>query len=156
MTQTTAPAFRYIGVTDECVVCQRCGKTGLRSTVILAVLDADQNAEDVTYYGSTCAARALAVKGGGRAVLQSARWAHERTLSNAEDARQMLAHYGLPEAGELDKYTLIDAQMKYAGQHWGSTWASEQTGLQWRAMVLDMLARCRAQIAEAALLTAAA
>lgn len=153
---TTTPAFRYLGITDECVECQKCGKTQLRSTVVLAVLDVDGNTEDVTYYGSTCAAKALSIKGGGRAVLQSARWAHDKTLAEAEDARRMLAHYGLPESGEIDRRTLIGAQMKYAEQHWGSTWAAEQTPLQWREMVLDMVARKRAAIADAEALTRAA
>lgn len=86
-TTTAAPAFRYIGITDECVECQKCGKPGLKSTVILAILDADGNPEDATYYGSTCAARALGIKGGGRAVLNSARAAHDRTIEIAKDAR---------------------------------------------------------------------
>lgn len=105
MTETAAPAapaarFRYLGVTDDCVECQKCGKTELRSTVVLALLDVDGNVEDVTYYGSTCAARALAVRGGGRAVLQSARWAHEATMREARYARERLALYGADDAGQ--------------------------------------------------------
>jgi hypothetical protein len=156
MTQTTAPAFRYIGITDECVECQCCGKSGLRSTVILAVLDADQNTEDVTYYGSTCAARALAVKGGSRAVLQSARWAHDKTLSNAEDARRMLAHYGLPEGGEIDADTMRVAMRRYIAQHPNMHHWVAETGIGVRARVLDMVARKRAALAEVALLAGAA
>lgn len=102
MTITTAPKFRYIGVTDECIECQKCGKADLKSTIVLAILDADGNDEEITYYGSTCAARALSawgmrVKGGGREILQSARWATEKLQTAAKDARERLAKYGLPE-----------------------------------------------------------
>jgi len=156
MTQTTAPAFRYIGITDECVECQCCGKTGLRSTVILAVLDADQNAEDVTYYGSTCAARALAVKGGGRAVLQSARWAHEKTLTAAESARQALAFYGLPEVGTPSLRELREPLWKYVDAHSNAMWMEGSTADENRARLVESLGRWQAQLAEAALLTRAA
>jgi hypothetical protein len=156
MTTNTAPGFRYIGVTDECVECQKCGKTELRATVVLAILDADGNTEDVTYYGSTCAARALAergtpVKGGGRAVLQSARWAQERLRTEADDARRMLAYYGLPETGEPDDGTIREAMRLYVRHHPNIHEWVKETGVGVRARVLDMLARKRAVLAEAAL-----
>lgn len=89
MTATTTPArFRYLGVTDECVECQQCGRTELRSTVVLAILDTDGSTEDVTYYGSSCAARALGVEGDGRAVLQAARNATVATLRAALAAHE--------------------------------------------------------------------
>ncbi len=152
VTTVTTPAFRYIGVTDECVVCEKCGNTQLKSTVILAMLDADGNAEDATYYGSTCAARALGVRGGGRAVLQAARWAHHKTLQEAEDARRMLAHYGLPEAGEPTADEIREAMKRYIRQHHNiAQWVAE-TGIGVRARVLDMLSRKRAALADAALI----
>jgi hypothetical protein len=88
MIATTGPRFRYLGVTDECVECQQCGRTELRSTVVLAILDTDGNTEDVTYYGSSCAARVLGVEGDGRAVLQAARNATVATLLAALDAHR--------------------------------------------------------------------
>jgi hypothetical protein len=89
MTATTTPTrFRYLGITDECVVCQRCGRTELRSTVVLAVLDEDGNTEDVTYYGSSCAARVLGEQAGGREVLQAARNATVATLRAALAAHE--------------------------------------------------------------------
>lgn len=151
MTTNTTPAFRYIGVTDECVECQKCGKTELRSTVVLAVLDADGNTEDVTYYGSTCAARALAVKGGGRAVLQSARWAHEKLRNEADDARRMLAHYGLPETGWVDDDTLRDATRAYIRQGNSVSFLCSKYNVRAKVVVLEMLARKRRVLAEAAL-----
>jgi hypothetical protein len=50
---------KYHGITDECTECQHCGRRGLKKTVMLFVLDADGNAEDLTYFGTACAARAL-------------------------------------------------------------------------------------------------
>lgn len=151
MTTITAPGFRYIGITDECVECQKCGKTELRSTVVLAVLDADGNTEDVTYYGSTCAARALSIKGGGRAVLQSARWAHEKLRDEADDARRMLAHYGLPETGWVDDDTLRDATRAYIRQGNSVSFLCSKYNVRAKVVVLEMLARKRRVLAEAAL-----
>lgn len=114
----TTPTFRYLGTTDESTECERCGKTELRSTVVLALLDADGNPDgDPVYYGSTCAARALGAKS-GRAVLQSARAAHHDTLTAASDARRMLAVYGLPEVGEIgttneDYHRAVDTYRQY-------------------------------------------
>lgn len=145
--------FRYIGITDECVECQQCGKADLRSTVILAILDADDNAEDVTYYGSTCAARALSIRGGGRAVLSSARAAHERTLQAAKDARETLEFYGLPLEGEPSEEAMRQAVDYFYSVHRNARWAASKSHADWREMVLDMVTRRRAQIHEAALLT---
>lgn len=92
-------SFRYIGTTDECVECQQCGRVDLRCTVVLAVLDADGNTEDVTYYGSTCAARALSIPGGGREVQRRAEWANTETRNLAEEAR------GRAEVWQFDPVT---------------------------------------------------
>lgn len=54
--------YRVMGTTDDCTTCDRCGKPHLKNTIILGLLDADGNIEDVVYYGSTCARRALGVQ----------------------------------------------------------------------------------------------
>jgi hypothetical protein len=156
MTATTTPAFRYIGVTDECIECQKCGKADLKSTVVLAILDADGNPEEVTYYGSTCAARALSargmrVKGGGREILQSARWAMDRLKAAVEDCRKVLAAYGLPETGEIDQVALIRAGMRFAEIHRHAAWAPGLRPCDWERRVLEMVDRRRAVLAEGAL-----
>lgn len=151
-TTTTAPKFRFIGVTDECIVCEKCGKPGLKSTVILAFLDADGNDEGVTYYGSSCAARALGVKGGGRTVLQSARWAHDRTIEEAKDARASLDRYDLPHAGEVSDYDVQYAALMFAMNHKHAVWAPSTTGEQWRQMVREFIADRQSKIADAAVL----
>lgn len=149
---TTTPKFRYIGITDECVECQQCGKAELRSTVVLAVLDADGNTEDVTYYGSTCAAKALGLRGGGRGVLNSARVAHDHTLEVAKQARKTLEFYGLPLTGEPTLRELREPVWKFVEAHKNARWIEDSTVDENRERVREMLARCRKQIADAALI----
>lgn len=50
---------RYYGITDECLECQHCGRSDLKKTVMLYILDADGNAGELTYFGTSCAARTL-------------------------------------------------------------------------------------------------
>lgn len=50
---------RYYGITDECLECQHCGRTDLKKTIMLHILDEDGNLGELTYFGTTCAARAL-------------------------------------------------------------------------------------------------
>lgn len=89
MTKTSAPAARYIGITDECVVCQHCGKADLRATVVLEILGDDGTGEGITYYGSTCAARALGA-GDGASVRRAASAATVATLRAAREAHRDL------------------------------------------------------------------
>lgn len=144
--------YRYIGITDECVECQQCGKPNLRSTVVLSILDTDGNHEDYTYYGSTCAAHALNEHGPRAAtkILGLARAAHRQLVINAHDAVRMLAHYGLPETGEPTTDQLRNAMRLYIHHHPNThSWVTE-TGIGVRARVLDMLTRKRAALTEAA------
>lgn len=43
--------FVFVGITDEVTVCDCCGKSNLKSTVVFDV------AGEIVHYGSTCAAR---------------------------------------------------------------------------------------------------
>jgi len=58
VSNTTRPAYRVLGVSDECDTCECCGRTNLKATAVLAVLDADGNVEAETYFGRSCAAKA--------------------------------------------------------------------------------------------------
>lgn len=60
--KTPTATYRAIGATDDCTTCDKCGKPHLKKTIILAILDADGNTEDVVYYGSTCATRATGIR----------------------------------------------------------------------------------------------
>lgn len=96
----TATRYRYLGVTDERVECDACGRTELRSTVVLAPLDADGNDDGVVYFGSSCAARALGrPTRDGAKVLDLARNAHERLRGQMRDALEFLAYIGVDVQG---------------------------------------------------------
>ena len=46
-TATAQAAYRVRGTTDDVTTCQICGKPELRGTVVLDILDADGNTEDI-------------------------------------------------------------------------------------------------------------
>lgn len=152
MMNEPAPRFRFLGTTDESVTCEKCGKDELRSTVMIVPLDIDGNDDgEVTYYGSSCAARALGVTGRGAAakVLAAAKGADWQTRGNAENARRMLAFYGLPETGQPDVLAMMTAVERYQAQHASAMWASEKTRGDWFDMVRDMIAREQSALADA-------
>lgn len=142
--------FRYIGITDECVTCEQCGKPNLKSTVVLATLDRDGNIEDFVHYGSSCAARVLGQPGTGRRVLDIARGAHRRLAAEADDARRMLAHYGLNGPQPFQRTTIMQAAVQYAEAHSRATWAADLSGVDWQARVWDMVERKTAILRAAA------
>jgi hypothetical protein len=152
MTTNEVPArWRYLGTTDESIQCEKCGKDDLRSTVMIVPLDADGNDDgDVTYYGSTCAARALGVRGGGKAVLAAANGARLKTLMNAHDARRMLRIYGdLPETGPLTEEQRRAGVHAYIRNNRGVQAAIARDGGTVTDRLLAMLDRRQAQIADA-------
>ena len=83
-TDTTAPAFRYPGTTDDVLVCGHCGRTDLTHTVVVESLDHDGNAEDVFYLGSTCASRYLSRRYGVKVTTADVR----RGPADAKRARE--------------------------------------------------------------------
>ncbi|TKG67040.1 hypothetical protein [Prauserella endophytica] len=105
--------YRHLGITDECVTCEACGKPNLRSTVVLGILDTDGNVEGTVYYGSSCAARALGARS-SRDVLARARAAHRKTVAAADLARDFFTRYDLPEDGTITTKELIKAACKIA------------------------------------------
>lgn len=50
--------FRVLGTTDEVTRCDYCGRTELKGTVELELLDEDGGSEGTVFYGSGCAATA--------------------------------------------------------------------------------------------------
>lgn len=143
-----SPKFRYIGITDECVACEQCGKPNLKSTVVLAILDEDGTEESIVYFGSSCAAKALSVKGGGAAVLKAARYAHERLVEEVRFARRQLMFYGLPYEGEPTSAMVHTAVELYRDAHRDAVWAPGTSAGTWTGYVQDMLQRQQAKIAE--------
>jgi hypothetical protein len=55
---TVKNVARILGITDEKDSCDCCGKSDLKSTVALELLDGS-----IVYYGTTCAGRAVGLKG---------------------------------------------------------------------------------------------
>jgi coenzyme F420-reducing hydrogenase beta subunit len=149
--------FRYLGTTDETHICEKCGRDELKSVVMIVPLDAEGNDDgDVTYYGSTCAARALGVRGGGKAVLAAANGARLRTLMNAHDARRMLRAYGdLPEIGSLTEEQRRAGVHAYVRNNRGVQAAIARDGGTVTDRLLEMLARKQAAIADAVLVAGA-
>lgn len=92
-----AHTYRIKGTTDDITTCDCCGRTGLKKTVILAVLDADGNQEDQTYYGTACAAKAT------RQTTTAIRNAASTADTNNAEARRWAAEFAnLPLATYLN------------------------------------------------------
>ncbi len=92
MTTTTV---RYFGITDEITDCGCCGRTGLKHTVMLEILDGENESDGILYYGTDCAARKL-----GRssyAVRQAAETAEMIRRDRLSEAKRMLAGIDLTQ-----------------------------------------------------------
>lgn len=55
----TPMKYTLLGVDDEITTCEHCGKSNLKNTVVLGVLDADGTVVGDTRFGRDCAATAL-------------------------------------------------------------------------------------------------
>lgn len=101
-------AYAVRGTTDDVTTCQICGKPELKGTVILAILDADGNAEDVTYAGTTCAAKAARGRGANVTAGQIGKAAADadyRRRHAVEFAREQLSWW---EPVEGDRVAIRD------------------------------------------------
>lgn len=73
-TQVTTTAYRVLGTTDDFTTCELCGRSDLKGTIVLAVIDADgTDSGEIVYYGSDCGARA-------------AGWTHREIRERAREA----------------------------------------------------------------------
>ena len=79
------------------------GKPELCGTVILDILDADGNTEDVTYAGTTCAAKVTGSK--ATSIKNAAAAADYRRSRDLENARQQLSWW---EPIEFDRKAILD------------------------------------------------
>lgn len=141
--------YRMIGTTDDVIDCEKCGKVDLRMTVVLEMFDADGNSEGITYYGSTCAARALAARGvrvTAATVRQQATYAQQQRVREAADARRTLDFYSIPTAGAVDADVWETAVHKFrdCNREGGVNLRS----VEWaRTAFADMVDRRRGQLA---------
>jgi hypothetical protein len=83
-------SYRMHGISDDTDTCEICGKVELRRVVMLQVLDADGNPEELIYAGTTCAARKLA-KSGTRTTAAKVRDAAGDAARVWEQARAYVA-----------------------------------------------------------------
>ena len=141
---TTAATARYIGTTDDTTACEHCGRVDLKMTVVLELLDAEGNgAGEVVYYGSTCAARALAPRGirtTAARVRFDAEVASRQTIERAEYAANRLARYSGPDAVEM---------FRDSNRQWGT----ELRSVEWATKALaEMVEMWTAHLADARLI----
>ncbi|MEV0186782.1 hypothetical protein AB0I54_47570 [Streptomyces sp. NPDC050625] len=89
------PKWKIKGIVDDFNECGCCGRRGLKRTVALMPLDADGNedgtAEDVAYYGTSCAATALGWTQGK--VTDTARAAQAERDQGDAYARRIISIY---------------------------------------------------------------
>jgi hypothetical protein len=97
ITETAPHGYRACGTTDDITDCDHCGKTGLKSTVILRFLDADGNDDGERYVGVVCAGKILSH---GRAnprlaarILREAQAADHRKAEAVKFSREMLEFF---------------------------------------------------------------
>lgn len=89
MTTTTAPAFKVLGTTGDVTECEHCGRTELKGTIVLGILDADGNPDgDAVYFGAVCGARAA---GWTTKDIRKAATAADRAATEAERAARSAA-----------------------------------------------------------------
>ncbi|MFF0132070.1 hypothetical protein ACFYTG_41260 [Streptomyces mirabilis] len=135
------PKWTIKGVVDDYDECGYCGRRGLKRTVALMPLDADGNedgtAEDVVYYGTSCAARALGWRQATVTLTAHAAQA-ERDQRDAY-ARRMISIYAPVEFAPVrDK----------ARVYYGRNQSQRDTGVKATEEVAKLLAEARATLAD--------
>ena len=80
--------FKVLGITDEKLECECCGKTNLKCTVALEIAEGS-----VTYYGRDCAAKAILgnnkaasvkiIESLGNAIEYAKKWLHKTEAHTA-------------------------------------------------------------------------
>ncbi|MFE9976238.1 hypothetical protein ACFYRD_37410 [Streptomyces hirsutus] len=132
------PKWTIKGIVDDFDECGCCGRRGLKRTVALMPLDADGNedgtAEDVVYYGTSCAATAL-----GRTQGKVTDTARAAQAERDAYARRIISIYAPVEFAHVrDK-----ARVYYRrNQH------QRDTGVKATEVVAKLLAEARATLAD--------
>ena len=86
---TRTEQYRYLGSTDDVLRCDHCGRIDLTHTVVLELLDADGNGDEVVYFGSTCAGRALSGRFGAKVTTADVRRGVKAAEALAREARRI-------------------------------------------------------------------
>ncbi|MFF0795107.1 hypothetical protein [Streptomyces spiralis] len=135
------PKWKIKGIVDDITECGCCGRRGLKRTVALMPLDADGDedgtAEDVVYYGTSCAATALGWTQGK--VTDTARAAQAERDQRDNWARRMVSIYAPVEFAPVrDK----------ARVYYGRNQHQRDTGVKATEEVAKLLAQARATLAD--------
>lgn len=135
------PNWKIKGITDDFTECGCCGRRGLKRTVALMPLDAEGNedgtAEDVAYYGTSCAAIALGWT--QRKVSDAARAAQTEQNQRDAQARRMISLYAPLEFAPIQER----ARMFYSRNR-----NLRDTGVKASEEVAKLLAKARATLAD--------
>ncbi|MFD4953409.1 hypothetical protein [Streptomyces sp. NPDC058451] len=134
--------WKIKGIVDGFDECGCCGRRGLKRTVAMMPLDADGNedgtAEDVVYYGTSCAATSLSWT--QDKVTTTARATQAERDQRDAYARRMLSIYAPVESAPVrDK-----ARVYYGHNH-----SQRDTGVKATEEVAKLLDKARATLADA-------
>jgi hypothetical protein len=132
-----ATTYRVRGTSDH-TQCMNCGRTDLRKTIILDVLDDDGNVDETVYYGTECATTVTGLK--AAAIKRAAQTADYERQQEIEWAEGFVATYGPIESNNLR------TEMQFFRRNPDST----LNGLEARAFVSRSLDKARAVLAEVA------
>ncbi|GAA3509816.1 hypothetical protein [Streptomyces shaanxiensis] len=135
------PKWKILGVTDDFTECGCCGRRGLKRTVALMPLDAEGNedgtAEEVAYYGTSCAATALGWTQGK--VTDTARAAQAERDQRDAYARRMISLYAPVEFAPVREKARV---------FYGRNRSLRHTGVKASEEVAKRLAEARATLAD--------
>jgi hypothetical protein len=133
--------WKIKGIVDDVTECGCCGRRGLKRTVAMMPLDADGNedgtAEDVVYYGTSCAADALSWTQGK--VTDTARAAQAERDQRDAYARRMLSIYAPVEFAPVRAKACV---------YYGRNQSQRDTGVKATEEVAKLLAESRATLAD--------
>ncbi|MGW5657184.1 hypothetical protein [Streptomyces humi] len=135
------PMWKILGVTDDVTECGCCGRRGLRRTVALMPLDADGNedgtAEDVAFYGTSCAAATLGWTHGK--VTDAAHAAQGERNQRDAYARRMISLYAPVEFAPVREKARV---------FYGRNASLRHTGVKATEEVARLLAEARRTLAD--------
>ncbi|MGW2657027.1 hypothetical protein ACWC1D_25645 [Streptomyces sp. NPDC001478] len=129
------------GIVDDYDTCGCCGRRGLKRTVALMPLDADGNedgtAEDVAYYGTSCAATALGWTQGK--VTDMARAVQAERNERDDYARRVISIYAPLEFASVKDVASV---------YYSRNQRRRNTGVKATEEVAKLLAEARATLAD--------
>ena len=101
---TCSPKYKVKGTTDDKLECEHCGKTHLKKTVALGILDAEGNETgEVKYCGTTCASKLMKSVGQHKTGAQIKREAEIEDSKAKREAEYVQQKYDSRVVGDKGK-----------------------------------------------------